>query len=602
MSQRSGTASIYWRVAIRPHLTQAVSIMLLMVLSAILDVITVGMTVPLFDLLTHSDKVAQGGLLARFAETLRYFGFPSGFNAIIFSLLVFVSVLFIVHSVFSLIQQYWTALIAHHLRREMKSSLFSQIMTAQYEDATRHARGTLVNDINNAADSIYLAIISLGHLFTGFFNSLLMISLMLVLSWWATLIIGGMVFVSIFVWRRIADLRAAQYGRWIYDLRRDQAKLEVDAIDGLKVVKAHGIEQEIVGREMELVISERRPTGRLVLLRQGPTLVNEIAASFIVLGFGAITFLFPSFGMRFSLLVAFLLSVRRIAPALAEVNSASVELNRAKRGIEVVEELAQQLPPERTGGLPIARVEEIQLAGVSFAYRSRPEHQVLERIDITMKRGQVTAIVGSTGSGKSTVANLIVGLYEPRSGSVRVNGVDLKRLDLASWRRQIGYVAQDIFVFNASIRENIALGREIPFTQIEWVSRVAQMDQFIESLPQGYETVVGDRGLRLSGGQCQRLAIALALLKRPDVLILDEATSALDNLTERAVYGAINSMRSDSLVVVIAHRLSTVKDADQIVVLKSGRVVEQGTHDLLMKGLGVYAGLYEETYEKTKTS
>jgi len=219
---------------------------------------------------------------------------------------------------------------------------------------------------------------------------------------------------------------------------------------------------------------------------------------------------------------------------------------------------------------------------------------VLDGISATMRRGTITAIVGSTGSGKSTLVHLLLGFYEPRTGAVLIDGVDLRRVDLAAWRRAIGYVSQDLFVFNATIAENIALGDDFTPSQIEWAARIAQLHDFVAALPDGYETEIGDRGLRLSGGQCQRLAIARAVVRRPAVLIFDEATSALDNLTERAVYEAIRSLQREAIVIVVAHRLTTVKDADQILVLEAGCLVEQGVHDELLRQHGVYARLYVE--------
>lgn len=322
--------------------------------------------------------------------------------------------------------------------------------------------------------------------------------------------------------------------------------------------------------------------------------ITEIAASLIVLVLGGITFLWPSMGMHFSTLVAFLLAIRKVSPAMASINAASVELNRVRRDIEVFDEILHLMPPERHGQRSVQKVEELKLADLSFYYASRAEEWVLKGVDLVMRRGTVTAVVGPTGAGKSTIANLLVGLYSPRSGAIFVNDVDLQQISLTAWRRKVGYVCQDTFLFNATLRENIALWDEtVSQADVEWAAGVAQLHDFVSTLPEGYDTVVGDRGLRLSGGQCQRVAIARAILRHPEVLIFDEATSALDNLTESAVYKAISALRKDAIVIVIAHRLSTIKSADQIAVLWSGKVAELGTHESLLNRGGAYAELYE---------
>jgi ATP-binding cassette subfamily B protein/subfamily B ATP-binding cassette protein MsbA len=259
----------------------------------------------------------------------------------------------------------------------------------------------------------------------------------------------------------------------------------------------------------------------------------------------------------------------------------------------VIDEILRATPVEKSGSNSVSTVTELRLANVSLRYACR-EELALHDISITMKRGTVTGIVGPTGSGKSTIANMIIGLYPPSSGSIFVDGVNLKNIDVVQWRRKIGYVAQDIFLFNASIRENIALWNEsITQADIEWVARLAQLDEFIGTLPEAYDTLVGDRGLKLSGGQCQRVAIARALLFRPDILVFDEATSALDNLTEKAVYEAISALRKEAIVIAVAHRLSTIRDADQIVVLCAGRIAEVGTHYSLLREGGPYSKLYD---------
>lgn len=589
------TFAFYWRVAIKPYPREALTLLLLMIGAAVVDTIGVGLTIPLLDVLTDQGQARQSWVVAAVRSGLEVLGIAPQPNVITFSLLVIASLFFLARSGFVLFNQYGVASVAVKLRRATKASLFEKFLNARYEEIAKRARGMVVNDINTPADSLGGAITNLGFFIMGVFTSLLMVALLLYLSWWVTTLIGLLAIGGVQGWRWYADWRAMACGRTLYALRGEQTKLQVDAIDGLKVVKAHGLERNMVERQDALSAAEYAPELRLVFFRNGPILVNELIAIVIVLGLGAITFFWPSLGIRFSMLAAFLLAIRRIAPSLVSINQASVALSRYKRELEIIEEVLEQLPQEPKGGTAVDRVSEVRLAQLSFAYASRPEHLVLHDVTAELRRGTVTAVVGPTGAGKSTIASLLLGLYEPLSGIVLVNGQDLRGLDLATWRKKLGYVCQDIFIFNASIRDNIALGdARVPPSQVEWASNVAQLHEFIASLPDGYDTVVGDRGLRLSGGQCQRLAIARAILRRPELLIFDEATSALDNLTERAVYDAISTLHEEAIVIVIAHRLSTVKDADQILVLEAGRVVERGTHEALINRRGAYARLYEE--------
>ena len=590
----AASPKFYWRITIQPHWRMALVILLLMLGSALLETMTVGLTVPLLDVLTDPTRAQQNTIVIIVSKLLARLGVLATSNVVTFALLVLASGLFITRSGLFLLYQCSTAAIANWLRRDMKSALFAKFLTASYDEVSKQARGRIVYHINNPADNLYGAMINIGQFVASIFSCTLMIGLMIYLSWWVTLMIGALAIGGIQGWRILSSRRAMGCGRAIYELQGEQSKVEVDAIDGLKVVKAFGLEGQTSERHKAHLIAESRPTLQLAFFRHGPDLVNEVLAATILLGLGAIVLLFPSFGMRFSMLAAFLLAVRRIAPAAARINSTIVELNRCKRSLETVEDVLHRMAQERRGGERPGRIEDIRLVDLSFSYSSRPRHRVLNGITTTMRRGTSTAVVGPTGSGKSTIANLLVGLYQPQAGTILVNGRELQQLDLSLWRRSVGYVAQDVFVFNTSIRENIALGDHASAADVEWAARIAQLDEFVASLPEGYDTLVGDRGLRLSGGQCQRLAIARAILRRPEVLIFDEATSALDNLTERAVYDAISALHEDAIVIVIAHRLSTVKDADQIVVLHSGHVVEIGTHDRLMHQGGIYAKIYEE--------
>jgi ATP-binding cassette, subfamily B, bacterial len=243
--------------------------------------------------------------------------------------------------------------------------------------------------------------------------------------------------------------------------------------------------------------------------------------------------------------------------------------------------------------LPLASVQgDIRFSHVVFGYRDRLP--VLKDFSLEIPAGKTTAIVGATGSGKSTLVKLLLRFYEIDSGEITLDGVSLKKLKLEDLRRSIGLVSQDIFLFHGSVRENIAYGN--PDASSEAVFRAAQAaeaDAFIAELPQGYETIVGERGQKLSGGQRQRLALARAILKDPPILVLDEATSAVDNETEAAIQRSLEKITRNRTTIVIAHRLSTIRNADCIYVMDHGELVEKGQHDALIDRSGIYAGLWQ---------
>jgi ATP-binding cassette subfamily B protein len=234
---------------------------------------------------------------------------------------------------------------------------------------------------------------------------------------------------------------------------------------------------------------------------------------------------------------------------------------------------------------------DIEFDGIRFGYV--PGYPVLQDVSVKIPAGQTTAFVGATGSGKTTVIKLMLRFYDPDSGTVRFDGVDLRSMRREELRRSIALVSQDVFLFYGTVRENISYGRpDATFPDVEWAARTAEAHEFILELPQGYDTIVGERGQKLSGGQRQRLSIARALLTHSPVLILDEATSAVDNETEAAIQRSLARVADDRTMVVIAHRLSTIRHADQIHVLEDGRIVESGTHDDLVDHDGVYRTLW----------
>jgi ATP-binding cassette, subfamily B, bacterial len=248
----------------------------------------------------------------------------------------------------------------------------------------------------------------------------------------------------------------------------------------------------------------------------------------------------------------------------------------------------------RTGDirLPVSSIKgTLEFKNVTFYYNQRKP--ILQYFSLTLQAGKTTAIVGATGSGKSTLVKLIMRLYEVQYGQIYLDGIELTTLNLKDLRRAIGLVSQDVFLFHGTVAENIAYGTfDASDREIVNAAQIAEADEFIAQLPDGYNTIVGERGQKLSGGQRQRIAIARAVLKNPPILILDEATSAVDNETEAAIQRSLERITKNRTTIAIAHRLSTVRNADCIFVMEQGRVVESGHHEQLIENNGVYASLW----------
>ena len=243
--------------------------------------------------------------------------------------------------------------------------------------------------------------------------------------------------------------------------------------------------------------------------------------------------------------------------------------------------------------LPLSAIKgAVNLNNITFAYNQR--EPVIKNLSLNIPAGQTIAIVGATGSGKSTLVKLLLRLYEVQSGSITLDGLDIKDIVLWDLRRAIGLVSQDVFLFHGTVRENISYGSpDATISQIEEAAKIAEAAQFIRELPDGYDTIVGERGQKLSGGQKQRIAIARAILKDPPILILDEATSAVDNETEAAIARSLQKITSNRTTIAIAHRLSTIRHSDCIYVMNYGQLIERGTHEELLAKNGVYAGLWK---------
>nr|HDN00791.1 ABC transporter ATP-binding protein [Deltaproteobacteria bacterium] len=367
-----------------------------------------------------------------------------------------------------------------------------------------------------------------------------------------------------------------------------------EVLQGLRVVKIFGMEgvkdsqfvkeNQTTYRQMSKAIRLREETKFLIEVLSGLAVAAILCYGGSLVASGEITS-----GAFFSIITAIVMA---FAP-LKKLGGAYTQFQETLGILERVDHFLDQQQEEGRGQVLEGLRREIRYENVSFSYNAT-DVKVLQEIDITVRAGEILAIVGPSGAGKSTLVDLIPRFYNPTSGRILWDGIDLRNVSLANLRQQMAIVTQDVVLFSDTIFENIAAGQPEGVTkeEVEKAARIAQADDFITTLPHGYDTVLDERGLNLSGGQRQRIALARAVLRNPSLLILDEATSALDSVSEKAIQKALDEVMKGRTTIVIAHRLSTIIHADQVVVIDQGRIVDRGTHEELVESSALYQNLY----------
>jgi len=397
---------------------------------------------------------------------------------------------------------------------------------------------------------------------------------------------------------------AVYYGRKIRTLAKkyqdalaDSGHVAEEALSSIRTVRAFAAEQaegNRYAREVEHAYQLARTRIGAGALFMGAASAGVYAAIAVVLGYGGL--LVADGTMTAGALTAFLVYTLLIAMGLGTLADIWAEAMRGLGAAERVFDLTDRVAAMPiSGGRVLDRVEgRVAFEGVHFAYPSRPDVPVLRGVDLTVRPGEVVALVGPSGAGKSTLGALLSRLYDPAQGRVTLDGVDLRELDPGWLRRLVGVVSQEPVLFSTTIADNVRYGRpEASDDEVREAIRAANAEKFVMGFPDGLATKVGERGQQLSGGQKQRIAIARALLKDPRILLLDEATSALDAESEALVQEALTRLMKGRTSVVIAHRLSTVVGADRVLVVDGGQIAEQGSHAALLAQGGVYARLVE---------
>ena len=460
---------------------------------------------------------------------------------------------------------------------------------------TRTKVGDLINCLNTEVSRTTVAMRTLSRLAIAAITLLVFVGILLWTSWQLTLI-ATVALGLVALINQTAIRQSKFFGKELSSLSQQYSTRIVEILSGIRLVKATANEQ----REYQTIsrlINEREVSeyhSQMLFASIAP--INEICSiialiSVAVIGRAAMGERIEAFA---PILLTYLVVLFRMLPFIGQLNSARSQLANALPSVAIVNEFLRRSgkPFMRSGDRPfLGLTQGIHFKNLKFSYPDSYQ-QVLKGVDLHLKRGTTLALVGASGAGKSTLADLLPRFYDPDSGCIEIDGIDLKEFDLKTFRQRLGIVSQDTFLFNASVRENLTYGRpDATAAEIQDAIDRANASEFILALPNGLETLIGDRGVMLSGGQRQRLAIARALIQDPEILILDEATSALDTISERLVQKAIDELSKDRTTLVIAHRLSTVQNADRIAVLDKGRVIETGVHAELLNQGGPYSKL-----------
>ena len=487
--------------------------------------------------------------------------------------------------------------------KKLRDNVFNSIIEMHLDYFNKQRVGNLMNyvynDVLNVQNSISTTFINLVQ---NPFAIFVYLVVLFMLSWKLTLFAFAVSLLIFFVIRTV--------GRNVKGLARsfqirmgDMNSVLQEKFNGIKVIKSSAFEDIELKRFRSFTRDFRRLELRINRLRNIISPLNEtllVSAIALVLWFGGLQVF--SGAMTANELVVFAFSLYSAMGPIKMIGEANTSIQIGLLSTERLFEVIDANSEVVNGTRPIKGLSHsIRFNDVCFKYRKEDAApNIVDHVTFEIKKGEMAALVGQSGSGKSTIVDLLLRFYDVDSGSITIDGVDIREFDYKQLRRIIGVVSQEVILFNDTIEQNIAYGvhEDIDHTRITVAAKLANAHQFIMEKPMEYETIIGDRGLQLSGGQRQRIAIARAMVKNPDLLVFDEATSALDNESEKVVQNAIDHALENRTALVIAHRLSTVKNADRIIVMEKGRIAESGSHEELLSQNGLYKMFYDIQFKE----
>jgi subfamily B ATP-binding cassette protein MsbA len=566
--------------------------------SAVLDAFSLALLIPFLNTLFDQPPISIGGnrLAGLLKATIGVMLDPNDKMGSLRNVIFIVIALILIKNFLSWIAGQLGASLQEYVTRDIRTAVYTHIAHLPLGFFQRTKTGQILSRV--ITDTAETRLVLTQIVTSSLQNSALVVSyfaFLFLISWKMTLmaliivpVLGGTLSPLLRKLRKGNRRKGNQHG--------EMTSVVQETVSGIRLVKSFGAEGVEVARFSEASNRYAQLTVRLTRLSQLAGPVTEVIGTTVataLLWLGARQVLVEH-AMSGADLIAFLLYALRMLQPIKQLSqlptTAQSSFAAAERLFEILDSPSESQTD--TGTRETATFErEIAFEDVSFAYGDAP---VLSDVSFSARKGEIVALVGASGAGKSTLVDLIPRFYEVKQGRITIDGVDTRELRLPALRSLTGIVSQDTVLFNDTVRNNIAYGAERKYTdlQVEAAARAANAHAFIAELPDGYSTVLGERGTRLSGGQRQRLAIARALLRDPPILILDEATSALDTESERLVQEAVDRLLEGRTVFVIAHRLSTIVHANQILVLERGQIVERGTHAELLAAGGAYNRLY----------
>jgi len=512
---------------------------------------------------------------------------------------VHLGILFIILTGLSLLLQlgYWK--VAFIFKRKIvirvKRRLFSKIKTNDYRYFTDIKQGNILNLFNQSPSYIEITYDRIISICADFFSTLIIISMLFIISptGLVLVIIGGIIFYI--VMHIIGNSVSEKMGLLQIASGQSENKVINEFITGTKAILSHNATEHWRSEYDSALDTYWSKYAEYMFIQRIPIIALN-SLFYITIGVVILlTYIYFSenFISIIPVLGTFAAGTMKVLPKVMNMGDYKLQLKSCLPHVDLVYNSLKETKYNQIidGSLFFSGLElDIEFQNISFKYNHQ---QVLKNVNITIKKGGMTALIGPSGSGKSTLVNILLRLYDPSEGVILVNGVNLNEYAIGTFRNNIGYVSQDPFVFHETIRENITFGGDYSDQAVIEAAKLAHAHNFIVTLPKGYDTIVGDLGLTLSGGEKQRIVIARAMIRRPDILIFDEATSSLDNESEAIVQRAIDDITKDCTTFVIAHRLTTIQKADVIYVLEKGQIVEHGTHENLLSLKGRYMNLWK---------